>query len=310
MRLLHRAGFLSVLLPVALVAGSAPASADLDDYLAEAEDAEYTGRQVVVTFWNDESEVGVFDVTHVEGLTTINEGERSSMSDGRVADSRDGAAVVLEGWSRLPLETRYTTADPVAVSRLGRTAESVDVLEAGQVRATIVFDLESRVPLLTEIFDGEGELFRYSAMLEFDPNPSVRYADLVPAAGDYEVLLPIESSTLPLSAAGYVRADTYGAPDDTVQAFYTDGLFKFSIFEIQGEVALDRFEAAQPLETNDAVYLQLVTPSELWVMWATSGSTFVLVGDLPPDHLAQVLGELPAPENGGLFSRIWNGIFG
>jgi hypothetical protein len=36
----------------------------------------------------------------------------------------------------------------------------------------------------------------------------------------------------------------------------------------------------------------------------------VLVGDLPPDHLVRILAELPVPEDGGLFNRIWHGIFG
>jgi negative regulator of sigma E activity len=184
------------------------------------------------------------------------------------------------------------------------------VLEDGLVRARIVFDLDTRVPLLTEIFDGEGELFRYSAMIDFDSNPSLRYADLAPTAGEYDVMLPAESATMPPTAAGYVRADTYGGPDTTVQTFYTDGLFKFSIFEIVGDASPERFEAAGVLEVNEATYLQLVTPSELWVMWSAAGSTYVLVGDLPPDHLALVLAELPQPDGDGLFNRIWHGIFG
>jgi hypothetical protein len=303
-------GWVALLATAVLAVSAAPASADLEDYLEEAEQADYSGRRLVVTFWGDGSEVGVFSVTHAGDMTMIDGGQTANGSDGRVTGGQDRGAVVLEGWSRLSPTDRYTTAAPVTVSRLGRPAESVDVLEDGLLRARIVFDVDTRVPLLTEIFDGSGELFRYSAMIDFDPNPSLRYADLVPAGGDYDVMLPAESTTMPSTAAGYVRADTYGGPDNTVQTFYTDGLFKFSIFEIAGDVLLERFAEAEALEVGGETYLALATPSELWVMWSSEGSTYVLVGDLPPDHLVQVLAELPRPDGGGLFNRIWHGIFG
>jgi hypothetical protein len=303
-------GSIALLTAASLVLVASPAFADLEEYLEDAEQADYAGRRLVVTFWGDGSEVGVFDITHAGDMTMIDGGPTADVSDGRVTGGQDRGAVVLQGWSRSSLTDRYTTAAPVTVSRLGRVAESVDVLEDGQVRARIVFDFDTRVPLLTEIFDGDGELFRYSAMIEFDPNPSLRYADLAPTVSDYDVMLPAQTATMPPTAAGYERADTYGGPDTTVQTFYTDGLFKFSIFEIVGDVSLERFEEAGALEANDATYLQLVTPSELWVMWSADGSTYVLVGDLPPDHLVRVLAELPQPDGGGLFDRIWHGIFG
>jgi len=309
-RRLQRFGWLSAATVAALVMTAGPVSADLEDYLRESEQADYTGRRLVVTFWEGASEVGVFDVTHAGDMTMIEGGEMASVSDGRVTGGQDRGSVVLQGWSRPSLTDRYTTAEPESVTRLGRVAERVDVLDNGVVRATIVFDVETRVPLLTEIFDGDGNRFRYSAMIDFDPNPLLRYADLAPASSDYDVMLPAESTSTPPAAAGYIRADTYGGPDNTVQTFYTDGLFTFSIFEIPDEVTLERFRDAAVLEANDAKYSQLVTPSELWVTWPADGSTYVLVGDLPPDHLVAVLGELPEPEAGGLFNRIWRGIFG
>ena len=57
-------------------------------------------------------------------------------------------------------------------------------------------------------------------------------------------------------------------------------------------------------------YLQMVTPSEVWVAWRHDGSTFLLVGDLPPDHIVRVLSELPQPEGANLLSRLWRGLFG
>ena len=306
---LRRLGVISLVAAGSMVVAAAPGLADLEMYLEQAETADYNGRQLVVTSWDGNSEIGVFEITHGADMT-VRDGGRTSVSPGKVVGAGDGEALVLQGWSRSGLNERYTTATPVPVVRLGRQAESVDVIEDGAVRARIVFDIATRVPLLTEIFDGDGNLFRYSTMLEFEPNPPLNYADLTPSAGDYDVMLPAESSSLPVEAAGYVRADTYAGPDNTIQAFYTDGLFKFSIFEIEGSAALEEFEPATVLAGAGDGYHQLVTPGELWVGWEDGGRTFLLVGDLPPDHLSSVLGELPQPDSGNLLSRLWHGLFG
>ena len=48
----------------------------------------------------------------------------------------------------------------------------------------------------------------------------------------------------------------------------------------------------------------------MWVQWSSDPYTYVLVGDLPPDHLQQVLSELPRPTSRNILSRIWQGLFG
>ncbi|NIT65353.1 MAG: hypothetical protein GWM93_01485 [Gemmatimonadetes bacterium] len=126
----------------------------------------------------------------------------------------------------------------------------------------------------------------------------------------YDVMLPVENSSLPPEAAGYVRADTYAGPDETVQAFFTDGLFSFSLFEVDADARLDRFEDAPTIEMAGSTYKRLVTPTDVWVSWESGDVAYVLIGDLPPDHLAEVLAELPVPKSKGLLSRLWSGLFG
>ncbi|MDX1747427.1 MAG: hypothetical protein R3324_15950, partial [Halobacteriales archaeon] len=162
----------------------------------------------------------------------------------------------------------------------------------------------------TEVYDGNGLLFRYSAMLEFDPRPGLTYADMSAMGEVYDVMLPVEVDSLPHDAAGYVRADTYAGPDETIQAFFTDGLFSFSLFEVDADARLDRFDDASTAELNGSSYRRLVMPTDIWVMWRAGDVAYVLVGDLPPDHLEDVLAELPEPRERGLLSRIWRGIFG
>jgi hypothetical protein len=64
------------------------------------------------------------------------------------------------------------------------------------------------------------------------------------------------------------------------------------------------------MRVDGAEYRWLLTPSDLWVQWSGEDLTYVLVGDLPPDHLEQVLREMPRPSSGNLFARLWRGLFG
>jgi hypothetical protein len=293
-----------------LVAGIAPVSAtELDEYLEEAAVAEYSGQRIIITMWDGESRAGIFKVAHVSEMTVIGGSDGSLVGPGKVSDGAE-AAVMVPVWSRYSVNDRYTTGDPVTTVRLGRSAEMIEVMEAGRVRARFVFDALTKVPLATEIYDGGGRLFRYSAMIEFDPKPGISYAAMEAMGDSYEVMFPVEVASLPHDAGGYIRADTYAGPDETIQAFYSDGLFSFSLFEIDSGARLDRFEDAARIEVGGATYGRLITPTEIWVSWETDDATYVLVGDLPPDHLEEVLADLPRPDQRNLLSRLWRGIFG
>ena len=65
------------------------------------------------------------------------------------------------------LDGRYSVEHGEATKHLGRAATVVEVIEAGSVRVRMVVDDSTSAPVATEVFDGDGELFRYSAMTEF-----------------------------------------------------------------------------------------------------------------------------------------------
>lgn len=308
---LRRMGCVVVVLTLALLVSALPAAAtELEEYLESAAAAEYSGRRIIVTIWDGESQVRIFSVTHVPEMTVVDDGvDGSLVGSGKVSDGNDDAVMVPE-WSRYSVSDRYTTTEPIRTVRLGRIAETIEILEDGRLRARYTFDALTKVPLATEVYDGDGLLFRYSAMLEFDPRPGLTYADMSAMGEVYDVMLPVEVGSLPHDAAGYVRADTYSGPDGTIQAFFTDGLFSFSLFEVDADARLDRFDDASTATLNGASYRRLVTPTEIWLTWRAGDVAYVLVGDLPPDHLEQVLAELPEPKERGLLSRIWRGIFG
>ncbi|HEX9856283.1 MAG TPA: hypothetical protein VGC47_13300 [Acidimicrobiia bacterium] len=279
---------------------------DLEDYLEAAAEADYAGSQVVIARWDGESLVAVIEVEHAGSLTMLQGGR--VVDAGKVFADGSAGSIVVSAWKRYASD-RYSASDPVAARRLGRDAESVAILEDdGAVRAKIVFDEETGAALTTEIYDGDGRLFRLSTMMQFDSTPWKAYAIDKSDEGISDVLLSIDTTKLPDDAAGYRLADMYSGPDDVVQAFYTDGLFSFSLFELERQA--EQFEDAVGFEIDGRDYKRLATATDVWVSWQAGGSTYLLVGDLPPDHLEEVLVELPQPSALNIFRRFWRGIFG
>lgn len=288
-----------------LVFSASSAAADeLDHYLIEADHADYSGRQVVVTVWDGVSRAGIFDVEQA-GMMRRGAGESMVGAGKAVTDQ----SVAISEWSAPVVASRYSMGAPGERTRLGRQARTIDVFEDGALRARLVFDMETSAPLATEVFDGNGSLFRFSTMIDFSPGVKSIYASPA-SSSDYDMMLSVDGSSLPATVAGYVRADTYSGPDQAIHTFFTDGLFRFSLFEVEGVVEAGRFDSGSKFQVGQATYQRIVEPSEIWVHWRSGETSYVLVGDLPPDHLEEVLVELPHPRNRGFFKRIWRGLFG
>ena len=298
---------------VALVAlgSAAPAFAgDFEDLLEAAGEADYAGRQIVVSFFDGETALEIMEIEHAGRMMMVSaEGSESMIGAGRLSEG-DGDGLTVSSWTTMQLSDRYQVGDQHAVRRLGRPANSIEILEDGRKRMRFVFDDTTGAPLVTEVFDGNGKLFRLTSMLEVDEIPHRIYSSPGHLSEEFEVLVPTARHSMPAGAAGYQLADVYAGPDDTLQAFYSDGLFSFSVFTVDGVVTFERFADATVVEVRGLKYRRLVSPGEIWVTWESAGTTYVLVGDLPPDHLDAVLGELPKPGRRNLFSRLWSGLFG
>lgn len=285
---------------------------ELEDYLAEAGEATFAGRQATWCSYGGHTEFSVVSVEHAGSLVMVESAGYSEMvGRGRysvVGEASDGIA--LSDWSSTSPTGRYVTASIVPETRFDRDVMVVTVDEDDEVRARIWFDEETGAALGSEIYDGNGELFRLSWMLDFDPNPRKIYTMMGDNGSTYDVVVSADAGSLADAVSGYVRVDTYSGPDDSLHAFYTDGLFSFSVFIIDGRVASGPFVDADVMTVDGADYRWILTPSDMWVQWRADGATYMLVGDLPPDHLKQVLTELPHPSRGNILSRIWRGIFG
>lgn len=297
----------SVAMTVALVA-TPVAAFDVSDYLAEADDAVYSGRRVVVTVWDGESRSGVVDVEHAGGMMMV--GEESMVGDGTVRRLDSGSeGVAVTRWSAVAAAPGYdvVTGDPT--EHLGRAATTMQVMEGDLLRAELVIDDDTAAPLVTEIFDDEGRLYRYSSMVEF--TPSMKNMPVPPrTTGEYEVMLRVAGSSMPVALGGYQRIDVYGGPGDSQQGFYSDGLFSYSLFVVNGERSVADMPKGASYRHDGAEYRAIITPAEAWLVWEAEGSTYVLVGDLPPDHLESVLEDLPRPSKRNIFARFWHALFG
>lgn len=311
-RLLIRAATLLSLGGLFVVsAGTAAGAIELEDYLAEAEDATFAGRQATWCSYASLTEFSVVSVEHAGSLAMVEGTDSARMvGGGRYSVIGDAAGIALSDWSTVSASGRYVTASAVSETRLERQVMVVTVEEGDAIRARIWFDEDTGAALGSEVYDGDGELYRLTWMLDFDPNPRKIFTMMRDQGSTYDLVVSADAGDLAERVAGYVRVDSYAGPDDSLHAFYTDGLFSFSVFLIDGEMAGGPFVGAETMSVDGVDYRWLLTPSEIWLEWAGGGRTFVLVGDLPPDHLQDVLAELPRPSQGNIFTRIWHGLFG
>lgn len=293
----------------------APARADdgLADYLEAAMEADFYGEGMVMSTWGHDSAATTYDVTRSNGMSMVHGPEGGFMFSGGVTASESGTdwyAVEVGEWSAWSLSDRYSLGQPVPTTRLGRPATEVVVREDGQVRARLVIDDESTVPLLTEVLAGDGSVFRVAAMVEFSsatPDP----VEMPEQFMEHEMLMHGEDSPrLPDSVFGYGRTDTYAMTGRATQAFYSDGLFSFSLFELGRGVLPAEFSHATRFEVDGDVYSRIVTPGNVWVQWSTPDHSYVMAGDLPPDHIERVLAELPRPGMRGVVTRLLMRLFG
>ena len=309
--IIRRVAILGTLVAVAIVVAAPALADDLSEYLEEADQATYSGRRLIGTTWDGMERMGITDIERRGGLAMLSSGRSYVMvGDGKVhaIGSPDGA-LAYELASSVDVGHRYEVAMAEPARHLGRATQVMEIVEDGVLRMRMVVDVVTDAPLETQVFDGEGNLFRYSTMVEFSPSaPGMEeYED----DGEYEVMVPLDEARVPEQPGRYLMVDVYGGPADGQQAFYTDGLFTFSLFAIEGRSDIEDIATdgnAWNLDGFD--YVRMVTPAEVWVLWNSSGSTYALVGDLPPDHLEEVLTDLPRPGQRNWFGRMWDKLCG
>ncbi|KAA3636931.1 MAG: hypothetical protein DWP92_08760 [Armatimonadetes bacterium] len=300
----------TALLTIGLFATTATAG-EVTELLDRAQQSTYTANRLVVSMWDGDTKVSSEFVEHSSGMEMVRvDSTWSIVGNGRavvVSDEPQGVAFMTHS---APIETdRYTVGSVTDVTHMRRDCEAVEVMEGDIVRANILVDKRSGAPLITETMTDTGKVFRRSSLQNFKAYRT--YAGPMSQDGiEYEVVMPLESDLLPTSVAGYQLVDIFPAPGGAEQGFYGDGLFTFSLFALSRATDVSGFEDATTLVTNTGTYELASTPSDVRIHWTAGGTSYVIVGDLPPDHATDVLAELPAPSAPSVFTRLWEKLFG
>lgn len=285
---------------------------DLADDLEAGEQFDFEARQLVVSWTDDGVLADVGSVVQADGMVMSSyNSDMFMLGDGRAIRRDSGGMRYVEAPTSSPwrlfdgYEVEMGEEDP----RLAG-ARVVEVLEAGSVRARFLIDEESDLALVTEAYGADGSLYRYAALLSVQPGVSGDYAmpDMA-SMPEPDVMEEAVAETLPSLAGHYWQADAYSAPNG-VQAFFTDGLFSFSVFELARRTDIAEMESARRIEIAGEEYLRGYSPTSVSVFWRAPDHSYLLVGDLPPDHLEEVLRDLPSPGRAGLAKRLWRSIFG
>lgn len=300
---------------VVLILVLTPLPARADEQLAERLDdpatADFEGSGIVMCSWGRDSAAGAYTVYRQGAMSMTSSSEGDLMVTGALAMMRRGGdwyAVDFTNRTEWALSDRYRLGEPEPIERLGRSAQRYVVFEGDLPRVRIVVDDLTAVPLLTEVLDGEGRVFRVAALMEVTapedpeemPTDVRRRTVAVIGAGP----------DLPATVAGYRRVDSYSIDGGGIQGYYSDGLFSFSVFQTGRGDPPASFDSATRFTVAGHTYLLVVTPTVMWVYWGAPDFSFILVGDLPPDHLAAALQELPAPGDRALLVRMWRRLFG
>ena len=290
---------------------TAASAAELDDVLTEARDSTYTASRLVVSVGGGQTQVSREFVEHSDGMEMVRRDTNWSMTgNGKAVSMGDEPSGVtfLTDQRNIP-PSRYTIVEKHKATHMSRSCRIVDVMEGDVLRATLVVDDRSGALLIQELFSGSGSMYRRTTLSDFRAYRTYE-APMDGAAVPAEVVMHEDSILLPDAIVGYELVDAFSAPGGSEQGYYTDGLFRFSLFILAGNTVVSGFENAMVFGTASGLYDMVPTAQAVRLHWRDGSNSFVLVGDLPPDHVADVLSELPAPSSGGMWSRLWQRLFG
>ena len=286
-------------------------AAELDDVLADARESTFTASRLVVSLWGGETQISREFVEHADGMEMVRRDSTWSIAghgkSASMGDEPTGFAFMTE--SNPFVTSRYSLIQSGEATHMSRPCHIIEVMEGDVLRAVLVVDDRSVALLIQELYNASGALYRRTTLSNFRAYRTYE-AEMDTSDVPMEVVMHEESEQMPDFVAGYELVDAFGAPGSSEQGFYTDGLFRFSLFVLDGRTNVSGFEDPMAFIAESGVYDMVPTASAVRLHWEDGANQYVLVGDLPPDHLGDVLGELPAPDSRGVWAKWWSRIFG
>ena len=316
----------------------------LDRAAQAAEETSYAGESLWVTYENGETSVSTFFVrSSGDGEISVADQSRAvRLGDdgGSLADHERNwffplpaadLAKAHKGLDRLADKYDVTVLSTEAL--LDRPCTLLEIVREsdGELVERLWIDDETGLLLRRETYNGEDELLRMVAYLKLDLEPDSRSRGNLRATRgqrplqerrEQDVSEVDETGRAALRDAGWTVPDvlpgdyaTEGtfvvSAGDTqpLQTVYSDGLYTVSLFEQRG--SLDPATLPEGAQVTTAYGFPAYTwpgavPSRL--VWEANGTTWSVVGDVPPDQMVDITAALPRPASDGFFDRIQRGL--
>ncbi|MGF1668488.1 MAG: hypothetical protein ACFCVC_19680 [Acidimicrobiia bacterium] len=291
-------------------------AAPLEPYLDRAGEAEFSGQQVVTCETPTGSRTIAIGLNQIDGTTTARSAADGStevqMAGGTFSVvSDDGTVDTSAAVTEAIPEGLYTVSKVEMVTALGRPAQRVTIVDgAGLIRATVTFDAETGAMLVSRIRNADGSIYCDSRMVEF--SESARQVSSRTEGSSQDNLesadLP-DGLELPEQVAGFSRIETFTWERGGVVAYYSDGLFSFTLLATMRPVVLDS-ETADAVTIEGGEYVRWFGAGQSIYVWDTEAGGLAMYGDLPLDLQEAVLAELPDPARIGVLARWWRNLFG
>jgi hypothetical protein len=308
----------AVLTIVTLVGQAVPAfAADLGEYLERATASEYSGEVFVVCDTPDGT-VGQFvEVTRSDGeLWARTSGSESVSANGELYErAADGTvqAIRIDSSVDWELSEKYAALDAGSARELERPVQIVTIMEGDVERVTLHFDDATGALLRSEVRNSDRSLYCSSSFVSFSEEPqsidaTVRQA--TPEAIEVVDFSDIDQEALPARVGGFDRLDVYEGPESSTVAYYSDGVFSFTVIASRRTVTVPELEDAPVAEVAGKKYQRLFQAGQVVYAWESHVGGYALIGDLPIDLQEAVLLDLPRPGRPGFFVRLWRSWFG
>jgi hypothetical protein len=299
-----------------LVLPALPAAAEsLDNYLEANAAAEFSGEQVVSCETPDGQRTVAVQISQVDGVTTATDivaGSRKVQAAGgtlAIAGSNGVASTSAALAGAVPKD-HYEVTKVVAVAAMGRSAQRITVVDSdGLTRATMTFDLDTGAMLSAQIRSADGTIYCSIRMVEF--SDQVPESDRIDAGQvrELEAVAPVDDARMPDGVGGFTMLESYRWDDGGVVAFYSDGLFSFTLLATDRPVILDADDVGT-VDSNGGTYVRWYGAGQVMYVWESAQGGVTVYGDLPPDLQEEVLDGLPHPRNVSVMTRWWRNLFG
>lgn len=310
---MRRTGVTLALAAGVVVTSASPALAQpLEEWLDRAARAEFEGRQVTICETPEGRISEVVDVAQKDGVVVVTApgGEVVIQAGAVMTTETDGSAslATVESASNARLADRYRPAVRGQSQIINRAVDIVEVLEGDLVRVRYAFDGETGAVLRSDVNNGDGSAYCTTQFVEFRPQTNITVAE---PSDVREVLLTAlaTDASLPETVAGFSRLDTYEGPQGSVAAFYTDGIFSFTVIVADRKIIVPELSGAPDVNLDGSSYVRRFTPGQVVYSWETPDGGLVMIGDLPADLQEAVLSDLPEPGVANLLVRLWRRLF-